>query len=138
MYSRKSVGTRMGPWGTPASTRRSCEDFPSRTTRSRLLYTEKRIKNFVKQLELWTLLLPVAELGKFLLINTKSFISLEGLKTSYGCFSHMQCHCFPITRFLVIFWSWKHLESSLPYCFIAILSKLNWVNSIDYLVSKYM
>ena len=34
MYSRKSVGPRMEPWGTPALTRYSCEDFPSRTTQS--------------------------------------------------------------------------------------------------------
>ena len=27
MYSRKSVGTRMEPWGTPALTGYSCEDF---------------------------------------------------------------------------------------------------------------
>ena len=25
MYSRESVGPRMGPWGTPALTRYSCE-----------------------------------------------------------------------------------------------------------------
>ena len=28
MYSRKSVGPRMEPWGNPALTRYSCEDFP--------------------------------------------------------------------------------------------------------------
>ena len=32
MYSRKSVGPRMEPQGTPALTGYSCEDFPSRTT----------------------------------------------------------------------------------------------------------
>ena len=37
MYSRKSVGPRMEPSGTPTLTGYSCEDFPSRTTRSRLL-----------------------------------------------------------------------------------------------------
>ena len=37
MYSRKSVGPRIDPWGTPALTGYSCEDFPSKTTRSRLL-----------------------------------------------------------------------------------------------------
>ena len=35
--SRKSVGPRMEPSGTPALPGYSCEDFPSRTTRSRLL-----------------------------------------------------------------------------------------------------
>ena len=34
MYGRKSVGSRMESWGTPALTGYSCEDFPSRTTRS--------------------------------------------------------------------------------------------------------
>ena len=29
MYSRKSVGPRIDPWGTPALTGYSCEDFPS-------------------------------------------------------------------------------------------------------------
>ena len=32
MYSRKSVGPRMEPWGTPALTGYYCEDFPSRTS----------------------------------------------------------------------------------------------------------
>ena len=31
MCSRKSVGPRMDPQGTPALTGYSCEDFPSRT-----------------------------------------------------------------------------------------------------------
>ena len=31
MYSRKSVGPRMEPSGTPALTGYFCEDFPSRT-----------------------------------------------------------------------------------------------------------
>ena len=35
MYSRKSVGPRMEPWGTPALTGYSCEDFPSRTEKRR-------------------------------------------------------------------------------------------------------
>ena len=34
MYSQKSVGPRMNPWGTPALTGYSCEDFLSRTTQS--------------------------------------------------------------------------------------------------------
>ena len=37
IYSRKSVGPRMQPWGAPALTGYSCEDFPSRTTQGRLL-----------------------------------------------------------------------------------------------------
>ena len=36
MYSRKSVGPRIGPQGTPALTGYSCEDFPSRATQSSL------------------------------------------------------------------------------------------------------
>ena len=41
MYSRKSVGPRMEPWGTPVLT---CEDVPSRTTRSRLLLRKEEIR----------------------------------------------------------------------------------------------
>ena len=41
MYSRKSVGPRMDPWGTPALTRCFCENFPSRTTRSHLLLRQE-------------------------------------------------------------------------------------------------
>ena len=37
MCSRKSVGPRMEPWGTPTLIGYFCEDFPSRTTGSRLL-----------------------------------------------------------------------------------------------------
>ena len=37
MYTRTKVGLRMGQCGTPALTGYSCEDFPSRITRSRLL-----------------------------------------------------------------------------------------------------
>ena len=33
----------MDPWGTPALTGYSSEDFPSRTTRSRLLLTKEEI-----------------------------------------------------------------------------------------------
>ena len=44
MYSRKSVGPRMEPWGTPALTVYSCEDFPSRTTRSRLLMRKDEVR----------------------------------------------------------------------------------------------
>ena len=46
MYSRKSVG--LEPWielrGTPVSTGYSCEDFPSRATRSSLLLRKDKIK----------------------------------------------------------------------------------------------
>ena len=41
MHSRESVGPRMEPWETPVLTGYSCEEFPSRTTGSRLI-TEKR------------------------------------------------------------------------------------------------
>ena len=44
MYSRKSVGPRTDPLGTPALTGYSCEDFPSRTTRSRLLLRKEEIR----------------------------------------------------------------------------------------------
>ena len=44
MYSTKSVGPRMELWGTPALTGYSCEDFPSRTTRSRLLLRKEEIR----------------------------------------------------------------------------------------------
>ena len=37
MYSRKSVGPRMEARETPALTRYYCEDFPSRTTRTKYL-----------------------------------------------------------------------------------------------------
>ena len=39
MYSRKSVAPSMEPWGTPALTGYSCEDFP------KLSITEKRRNN---------------------------------------------------------------------------------------------
>ena len=44
MYSRKSVGPRIDPSGTPALTGYSCEDFPSRTTRSCLLLRKEEIR----------------------------------------------------------------------------------------------
>ena len=43
MCSRKSVGPRMEHCGTPALTGCSCEDFPSRITRSRLLLRKDEI-----------------------------------------------------------------------------------------------
>ena len=44
MYSKKSVGPRMEPWRTPALTRYSCEDFPSRTTQSCPLLRKEEIR----------------------------------------------------------------------------------------------
>ena len=38
----------MEPSGTPALTGYSCEDFPSRTTRSRLLLRKKETRKFHK------------------------------------------------------------------------------------------
>ena len=43
MYSKKSVGARIEPRGTPALTGYSCEDFPSRTTYSCLLLRTEEI-----------------------------------------------------------------------------------------------
>ena len=43
MYSRKSVGPRMEHWETPALAGYSCEDFPSRATRSHLLLRKEEI-----------------------------------------------------------------------------------------------
>ena len=40
MSSKKSVGPRMDPRGTPALTGYSCEGFPSRTTPRLLKITE--------------------------------------------------------------------------------------------------
>ena len=63
MYSRKSEGPRMEPWGTPTLTGYSCEDFPSRTTWSCLLLRKEEIRPniwpeipktlFVKDLSFW-------------------------------------------------------------------------------------
>ena len=44
MYIRKSVGPGIEPWATPALTGCSCEDFPSKTSRSRLLLRKKEIR----------------------------------------------------------------------------------------------
>ena len=44
MYSRESVEPRMEPRGTPALTGFSCEDFPFRTTQSRLLLRKEEIR----------------------------------------------------------------------------------------------
>ena len=45
MYSKKSVGLRMKPRGTLVSTGYSCEEFPSRTTRSHLLLRKETRPN---------------------------------------------------------------------------------------------
>ena len=45
MYSRKIVGPRMNPRGTPALTGYSCEDFSSRTTLSHLLLRKEEISS---------------------------------------------------------------------------------------------
>ena len=42
MYSRKSVGPRMKPWGTPALTGYSSEDFPPE--KIEVIYYWERIK----------------------------------------------------------------------------------------------
>ena len=44
MRSRKSVGSRMDPWGTPLLAGYSCEHFPSRTTWSSLLLRKGEIR----------------------------------------------------------------------------------------------
>ena len=44
MYSSKNVEQRIEPRGTPALTGQSCEDFPSRTTQSRLLLRKEEIR----------------------------------------------------------------------------------------------
>ena len=44
MYRRKNLGPRMESWGIPALTGYSYDDFPSRTTWSRLLLRKKEIR----------------------------------------------------------------------------------------------
>ena len=48
MYSRKSVGPRMDSLGIPALIGYSYEDFPSRTTPSRLLPRKDEIRPNIK------------------------------------------------------------------------------------------
>ena len=43
MYSTKSAGPRMDPWGTPASTGYSCEE-PLRVNRCHLLLRKEEIR----------------------------------------------------------------------------------------------
>ena len=45
MYSRKSVGPRMEPWGTAVLTGYSCENVSFRTTGSSLLLKKNKIKS---------------------------------------------------------------------------------------------
>ena len=44
MDSKKNVGRRVEPWGTPAWTENSCEVFPSRTSWSCLLLRKKEAR----------------------------------------------------------------------------------------------
>ena len=44
MYSMKSVGPRMEPWGTPALTGYSCEDLPSRITQNHQLLRKDKMR----------------------------------------------------------------------------------------------
>ena len=44
MYSKKSVGPTMKPWGTPALTEYSCEAYSSTATQSRLLLRKDKIR----------------------------------------------------------------------------------------------
>ena len=58
MYSRKCVGPRRDPWGTPALTGYSCDVFHSRTTQSCLLLRNKEIRpnswpEIPSELSLW-------------------------------------------------------------------------------------
>ena len=57
MYSTKSVGPRMEPWGTTALTGYSYDDFPFRTTWSRLLIRKDEIRpNTRQKLHFWPIL----------------------------------------------------------------------------------
>ena len=47
MYSRKSVGPGIDPQGTPALTGYSCEDSPSRTTKTHLLLRKEEIRQSI-------------------------------------------------------------------------------------------
>ena len=53
MCSKKSVGPRMDPWGTPSLTAYSCEDFPSRTTRRCLLLRKEEVRQNIKLMDQW-------------------------------------------------------------------------------------
>ena len=56
MYSRKSLGPRMEPWGTPVLTGYSCEDFPSITTWGCLLLRKEEIRP-----NIWNVTLDIPE-----------------------------------------------------------------------------
>ena len=88
MYSTKSIGPRMEPWGTPEVTGYSCEDFPSRTTQ--LSITEKRNKTeyltwnsiklmFVKKINMPN---PVKSLGYIKCYSSSSPRSLKRPRNS--------------------------------------------------------
>ena len=47
MYSWKSVGRRMEPWGTLTLTEYSCEDFPFRTTWSHVLLKKEIVRRHI-------------------------------------------------------------------------------------------
>ena len=51
MYSKKNVGPRVDPSGTPALTGYSCEDFPIRTTETHLLqWKEEKRANTCREI----------------------------------------------------------------------------------------
>ena len=58
MYSRKGVAPRMELSGTSTLTGYSCEDFPSRTTRSCLLLRKEETRPNISKLVLSIQLLP--------------------------------------------------------------------------------
>ena len=72
MNSRKSVGLRMEPQGTPALTG-YCEDFLSRTTRSHLLLRKEEIK------PIFEMRIMFESLGKcdFLFLSYKMYVYLK-------------------------------------------------------------
>ena len=55
MYCKKSLGPRMDHWGTPALIGYSCEDFPSRTTRSCLLLRIEEVRANIWPENQWNL-----------------------------------------------------------------------------------
>ena len=75
MYSRKSVGPRMEPWGSPALTGSSCKDFPSRTIRSRPL---------LRQDELCPNIWPEIRL---------KFVQKTSMPNPVESFGYIKCYC---------------------------------------------
>ena len=53
MYSKKSVRSKMKPWGTPVLTEFSCEDFPTRTTWSCPLLRKEEVSPNIWDDILW-------------------------------------------------------------------------------------